>query len=752
MGRGRGRGATNKANYVNASNTDQRETNWLILIFKHLLKTTFTIQFTFNSPSETFPPLSKFRCGTTVCISIGLASLFRLTKSEYAYDLVQSGTYLGSSIERELSLREKPVVAEVNWCRLFGVSASSSSSDAVKVCSSITLWSEVAKFGGVSVRGGANLLVSPPNTGSVGEIFPDFEVIIALTYLNDHSSANSISCFLTSKSGKISPTEPVFGGLTNKLAPPLTDTPPNFATSLHKVMDEHTFTASEDELLAETPNNRHQLTSATTGYETTKIFRPTEPCKPTTSTDSPSSIGIDKLSFRTPKRKNLSPINPGNTKKRILNPMGPPSFKEVIQKSLWVVDVVNDAEEHEITKDQGNLIEEELTKALFASGKMETLDFEHCGYDRGLYRTISRNTETRDWVFSITPTLNFEKWPEAKLKPVQAGSPPKMIRASIVLAYPTPDYSEVFEIIDSRNPSFSFFDAMARRALWDAGLNYGHGTGHGIGAYLNVHEYPPSIGSSNSEPGMLKNMFTSNEPGFYQEGKFGIRIEDVVQAVPAKILGDFNGVGALQFYHVTMVPLQTSLMKIELLTKQEIDWLNEYHERVFRNTDPVLERLNDADARKWLRALWDAGLNYGHGTGHGIGAYLNVHEYPPSIGSSNSEPGMLKNMFTSNEPGFYQEGKFGIRIEDVVQAVPAKILGDFNGVGALQFYHVTMVPLQTSLMKIELLTKQEIDWLNEYHERVFRNTDPVLERLNDADAREWLYEQTRPITYECSSI
>ncbi|KAJ6605041.1 Xaa-Pro aminopeptidase ApepP [Pseudolycoriella hygida] len=157
----------------------------------------------------------------------------------------------------------------------------------------------------------------------------------------------------------------------------------------------------------------------------------------------------------------------------------------------------------------------------------------------------------------------------------------------------------------------------------------------------------------------------------------------------------------------------------------------------------------DAMAR---RALWDAGLNYGHGTGHGIGAYLNVHEYPPSIGSSNSEPGMLKNMFTSNEPGFYQEGKFGIRIEDVVQAVPAKILGDFNGVGALQFYHVTMVPLQTSLMKIELLTKQEIDWLNEYHERVFRNTDPVLERLNDADAREWLYEQTRPITYECSSI
>ncbi|KAJ6642638.1 hypothetical protein Bhyg_07591, partial [Pseudolycoriella hygida] len=274
-------------------------------------------------------------------------------------------------------------------------------------------------------------------------------------------------------------TEPVFGGLTNKLAPPLADTPPNFATSLHKVTDEHTFITSEDELLAETPNNRHQLTSATTGYETTKIFRPTEPSKPTTSTDSPSSIGTDKLSFRTPKRKNLSPINPNNTKKRILNPMGPPSFKEVIQKSLWVVDVVNDAEEHEITKDQGNLIEEELTKALFASGKMGTLDFEHCGYDRGLYRTISRNTETRDWVISITPTLNFEKWPEAKLKPVQAGSPPKMIRASIVLAYPTPNYSEVFEIIDSRNPSvdtkfwrlYKKHKVEKGKQLWNIGID-----------------------------------------------------------------------------------------------------------------------------------------------------------------------------------------------------------------------------------------------------------------------------------------
>lgn len=57
---------------------------------------------------------------------------------------------------------------------------------------------------------------------------------------------------------------------------------------------------------------------------------------------------------------------------------------------------------------------------------------------------------------------------------------------------------------------FSFFDAMARRSLWDVGLNYGHGTGHGVGAFMNVHEFPPLISSANTAPGMLENMFTSN--------------------------------------------------------------------------------------------------------------------------------------------------------------------------------------------------------------------------------------------------
>ncbi|KAJ6642637.1 hypothetical protein Bhyg_07590 [Pseudolycoriella hygida] len=141
----------------------------------------------------------------------------------------------------------------------------------------------------------------------------------------------------------------------------------------------------------------------------------------------PTRSTIEPKEIRTPKRKNTSPISSSEVKKRFLNPMVPPKFNEVIQRTLWVVDVLIDAEsEVTMTKDQADLISEELTKALFASDKMNILDFDHCGYERNLYRAVSRNTETRDWVLAIIPTLKFDKWPEAKLKTVETGKTPKM--------------------------------------------------------------------------------------------------------------------------------------------------------------------------------------------------------------------------------------------------------------------------------------------------------------------------------------
>lgn len=151
--------------------------------------------------------------------------------------------------------------------------------------------------------------------------------------------------------------------------------------------------------------------------------------------------------------------------------------------------------------------------------------------------------------------------------------------------------------------SGAFFDAMARRALWDVGLNYGHGTGHGIGSFLGVHEYPPSLVSSTSSPGnigLLENMFTSNEPGYYEANQFGIRLEDIIQVVQANVSHNFDGQGALTFYSNTVVPLQTKLMDIALMSDHEIELVNSYHERVMKQVGPLLLEQEANDAYIWL--------------------------------------------------------------------------------------------------------------------------------------------------------
>lgn len=85
-------------------------------------------------------------------------------------------------------------------------------------------------------------------------------------------------------------------------------------------------------------------------------------------------------------------------------------------------------------------------------------------------------------------------------------------------------------------------DTLARKFLWDVGLDYGHGTGHEIGSFLNVHEEPMGIGTRDypDDPGLQVNMFISNEPGYYEDGKFGIRLEDIVQVVRAEGVRDFE--------------------------------------------------------------------------------------------------------------------------------------------------------------------------------------------------------------------
>ncbi|XP_044750322.1 xaa-Pro aminopeptidase ApepP [Coccinella septempunctata] len=148
----------------------------------------------------------------------------------------------------------------------------------------------------------------------------------------------------------------------------------------------------------------------------------------------------------------------------------------------------------------------------------------------------------------------------------------------------------------------NYLDSFARQFLWEVGLDYGHGTSHGIGSFLNVHEGPMGISwrPYPEDPGLEPNMFLSNEPGFYEDGNFGIRLEDIVQIVPASLPYNFNNRGFLTFETITLCPKQTKLIDIELITNEEIELLNDYHHRCREILGPVLQKQGQTQALNWL--------------------------------------------------------------------------------------------------------------------------------------------------------
>ncbi|KAG1900337.1 peptidase M24, structural domain-containing protein [Suillus fuscotomentosus] len=147
-------------------------------------------------------------------------------------------------------------------------------------------------------------------------------------------------------------------------------------------------------------------------------------------------------------------------------------------------------------------------------------------------------------------------------------------------------------------------DSFARRALWQEGWGkrfpeYRHGTGHGVGHFLNVHEGPHGIGTriAYNSTSLKVGMTVSNEPGYYADGRYGIRIENVVIVREAETPNNF-GNGYLCFEHVTMCPIQTKLIDFSILTAQEKEWLNSYHAETLEKVGPLLR--NDPRALEWL--------------------------------------------------------------------------------------------------------------------------------------------------------
>ncbi len=144
----------------------------------------------------------------------------------------------------------------------------------------------------------------------------------------------------------------------------------------------------------------------------------------------------------------------------------------------------------------------------------------------------------------------------------------------------------------------SQLDTLARQFLWQAGIDYAHGTGHGVGAYLGVHEGPQNVGKSRGtkEQALLPGMILSNEPGYYKAGEYGIRIENLVLVHNVEIAGaELESMG---FETLTFAPIDRRLTDVAMLTAAELEWLNAYHAKVLEVVGPQLE----GERLEWLKA------------------------------------------------------------------------------------------------------------------------------------------------------
>ncbi len=154
---------------------------------------------------------------------------------------------------------------------------------------------------------------------------------------------------------------------------------------------------------------------------------------------------------------------------------------------------------------------------------------------------------------------------------------------------------------------------------------------------------------------------------------------------------------------------------------------------------PVGTRGCDIDAFARI-GHWKAGLDFAHGTGHGVGSYLAVHEGPQRIAKTGTEK-LLPGMILSNEPGYYKQGGYGIRLENlIVVSEPTAIAG--GDIPMHAFETLTLCPFERRLIEISLLTEEELDWLNAYHAHV----GIELEALIESQAADWLKDKTRPLT------
>ncbi|GGI95059.1 Xaa-Pro aminopeptidase [Shewanella hanedai] len=144
-------------------------------------------------------------------------------------------------------------------------------------------------------------------------------------------------------------------------------------------------------------------------------------------------------------------------------------------------------------------------------------------------------------------------------------------------------------------------DGFARQYLWQHGFDYDHGTGHGVGHFLSVHEGPQRIAKNSNDVALLPGMVLSNEPGYYRANEFGIRLENLVYVRPCEALAGIER-EIFEFDALTMIPMDSRLIEKSLLTDAEIIWFNDYHQLVWTNLSPLMQ----GDELAWLKSATKA--------------------------------------------------------------------------------------------------------------------------------------------------
>ncbi len=206
--------------------------------------------------------------------------------------------------------------------------------------------------------------------------------------------------------------------------------------------------------------------------------------------------------------------------------------------------------------------------------------------------TKASNRKIEKGIFLIDSGGQYEDGTTDITRTIAVGAPSREMRDRFTRVLK--GHIAIARAVFPKGASGAQLDAFARKALWEAGLDFDHGVGHGIGAYLSVHEGPQRIaktGTTALEPGMI----ISNEPGYYAAGRYGIRIENLVVVEEREIAGAERKM--LGFATISLAPIDLRLVEPKLLTKEERDWLDIYHARVRKELAPIV----DAETGAWLK-------------------------------------------------------------------------------------------------------------------------------------------------------